>query len=140
MTRKRKKQVREAMRRWRKRHPETFKERTDEWRRAHPAMMLVRSARRRARRKRIRCTITWRDISPLPKICPVFGYRLNYRPRAGRKLYANRAAASVDRIENSRGYVPGNVIVVSLRANLLKGQASLAELQKIAAFYRRYVS
>jgi hypothetical protein len=51
----------------------------------------------------------------------------------------NRTAASLDRIKNSRGYVPGNVLVISLRANLLKGQATLAELQKIAAFFGRYV-
>ena len=35
-------------------------------------------------------------------------------------------------------YVKNNVLIVSLRANLLKGQASIAELQKIAAFYARF--
>ncbi len=141
MTPKRNEQVREAMRRWRKRHPQAAKTKTDDWRRAHPAMMLVRAARRRAKRKGIPCTITWNDISPLPSHCPVLGYRLRYYgSNHGRDLYKNRAAASLDRIKNSRGYVPGNVIVISLRANLLKGQATLIELQKIAAFFGRYVS
>jgi hypothetical protein len=78
MTRKRKKQVREAMQRWRKRHPEKNKAAIESWRQRHPAMMLVRAARRRAKRKGIPCTITWKDITPLPTHCPVLGYRLRY--------------------------------------------------------------
>jgi hypothetical protein len=34
-------------------------------------------------------------------------------------------------------YIKGNVIIVSLRANLLKGQATIEELRKIADFYGR---
>ena len=42
-------------------------------------------------------------------------------------------------IENSKGYIRGNVIVISDRANRLKGDATLLELQRIADFYTRRV-
>lgn len=74
---------------------------------------------------------------PLPTHCPVLGVKLAYGPGRGRKLYENGTAASLDRIHNHLGYVKGNVIVISLRANLLKGQATVEELRKIADFYGR---
>jgi hypothetical protein len=47
---------------------------------------------------------------------------------------------SLDRIDNSKGYIEGNVIVVSWRANNLKRDASIQELQKIVEFYQRLIS
>jgi hypothetical protein len=140
MTRKRLAQCNAATKRWQARNPDKRRAAEINWQKKNPAKMLVRAARRRAKGKGIACTITWKDISPLPTHCPVFGYKLNYGPGRGLKLYENKAAASLDRIRNSRGYVPGNVIVISLRANLLKGQATLAELRKIAVFFAGYGS
>jgi hypothetical protein len=102
-----------------------------------PARPLIWAAARRAKRKNIPFDIRLDDLLPLPTHCPVLGLKLQYGPGRGRKLYENGCAASLDRIHNERGYVKGNVIVISLRANLLKGQATLDELQKIAAFYGR---
>lgn len=42
---------------------------------------------------------------------------------------------SLDRIRNELGYVRGNVIVISNRANRLKSDASIEELRDIASFY-----
>lgn len=66
----------------------------------------------------------------LPDTCPVLGIPM--RVGDGKQ---SPNSPSVDRIDNSRGYVKGNVVVVSLRANSLKGSASLAELAKLHAFY-----
>ena len=41
----------------------------------------------------------------------------------------------MDRRDNSIGYTPENVVVVSWRANRIKSDASAAELQKLANFY-----
>lgn len=110
------------------------------WCRANPEKALLQNARRRAKRKGIPYDLVHTDLLPLPTHCPVLGIKLAYGPGRGRKLYENRAAASLDRIRNEEGYVKGNVIIVSLRANLLKGQATIDELQKIADFYRRLSS
>jgi len=41
---------------------------------------------------------------------------------------------SLDRIDNSKGYVPGNIAVISMRANMIKNNATLAELKAIVAY------
>jgi hypothetical protein len=43
---------------------------------------------------------------------------------------------SLDRINNNLGYVPGNVIVVSDRANRIKNNATIEELEKIVNYYK----
>ena len=48
-----------------------------------------------------------------------------------------RDSASIDRIHNHLGYIPGNVHWVSYRANRIKADATVEELQKIADYYRR---
>jgi hypothetical protein len=136
----RREQCRLATGRWRSRHPvdvEFRRVQQNAWLAKNPAKMLISAARRRAKCKSIPCTITEADLSPLPTHCPVLGVRLAYGPGRGRKLYENGAAASLDRIHNHLGYVRGNVIVICLRANLLKGQATVEELRRIADFYGR---
>jgi len=44
---------------------------------------------------------------------------------------------SLDRIDNSKGYVKGNVIVVSWRYNSLKKDGTPAELVAVALFAAR---
>lgn len=139
----RREQVRINTANWRASHPERGPiavANNRAWLTANPVKGLVHQARRRAKRKGIPFGITETDLLPLPTHCPVLGMKLTYGPGRGRKLYDNGAAASLDRIHNDRGYVNGNVIVISLRANLLKGQATIAELCKIADFYRRLPS
>jgi hypothetical protein len=48
------------------------------------------------------------------------------------------AGASLDRLDFKKGYVRGNVIAVSLRANLLRKNASSKELQALAKFYEPF--
>ena len=40
------------------------------------------------------------------------------------------------RIDNGKGYIVGNVIVVSFRANTIKSNATVEELERVAFFYR----
>jgi len=86
---------------------------------------LVSNARIRARRLNLPCTITVDDIV-IPPICPVLGI-----PMAQDGV----GTPSLDRLVADRGYVPGNVIVVSLRANRLRNNASVEELRAIVSFY-----
>lgn len=46
---------------------------------------------------------------------------------------------SVDRIIPSNGYVNGNIIIVSNRANRIKNDATLDELKKVYEYYREYL-
>ncbi len=42
---------------------------------------------------------------------------------------------TLDRIDPVKGYVPGNIVVVSLRANTIKNDATMDELAAVLAFY-----
>lgn len=62
----------------------------------------------------------------------------------GIPLYTNRGKAgpnspSIDRIDNKKGYILGNVQVISYRANMLKGDASIEEVRRVLAYMDRYL-
>ncbi len=48
------------------------------------------------------------------------------------------SSPTIDRIDNTRGYTKDNVLVVSHRANSIKSDATLDELEAIVSFYRHY--
>lgn len=95
---------------------------------------LLQKARRRARDQGRVFTIVWRDVE-WPTHCPVFGIELNYMGTIASKTCGD-AAASLDRRDNALGYIPGNVIVISARANRLKGDGTITEFEKLIAYMR----
>ena len=99
-----------------------------------PRQKMVYAARNRARINGLECAITKDDIE-IPETCPVLGIPLFARVGAGR---SNRDqvenSPSLDRIDNSKGYVPSNIAVISMRANMIKNNATLAELKAIVAY------
>jgi hypothetical protein len=111
------------------------------WRKANPRERkrrrpfktgLVGRARLRARRAGMEFSITAADLI-WPAHCPVLGIELDYATPSGlRKV--GPSLPSLDRIDNSKGYVKGNVFVISLRANALKGSATLQEMKAILAY------
>ncbi|MGE3333610.1 MAG: hypothetical protein AB7I36_08200 [Rhodospirillaceae bacterium] len=69
----------------------------------------------------------------IPKTCPVLG--IDIRLSNGG---FNDNSPTLDRVDNALGYVPGNVVVVSWRANRIKCDAAIDELRKIVEFYDRW--
>jgi len=86
---------------------------------------LLGGARKRAKLFGIPLEIGLSDIV-IPERCPVLGIALVRGDRP------TPASPSLDRIDPRRGYVPGNVQVISTRANRMKSDASLAELRLFA--------
>ena len=66
----------------------------------------------------------------IPSHCPVLGIKLIAHVKGKAKGY-NPEAVSVDRIDPKGGYLKGNVRIISARANLLKSNATLEELEAI---------
>ena len=69
------------------------------------------------------------DIAPA--LCPILGAKLIYTGDGGR---GNPHTASLDRIEPEKGYVKGNVQIVSQLANMMKSSATAIQLKTFAAW------
>lgn len=72
--------------------------------------------------------ITEEDI-PVPKCCPILGIPLRFGE--GRVI---DNTPSVDRIDNSKGYIKGNVRVISHRANKLKSDITVAQVKRLLQY------
>lgn len=85
---------------------------------------MVRNVKFSAKRRNIECSLTYTDFD-LPEYCPILNVKLTYRLESnGNKPYH----ATIDRIDNSKGYIKGNVIVISRLANAMKNEANFEQL------------
>lgn len=91
---------------------------------------LINATKRSAKLKNLEHSISFSDIR-LPEFCPILEVPINYI-KSGFKYENNFYSPSVDRIDNSKGYVKGNVIVVSKLANIMKNSASFKEIRAFA--------
>jgi hypothetical protein len=118
-------------REWARRHPEKNAAGVRAWQIAQPVKYLFGAARTRAKKIGVPFTIVLADVV-IPALCPVFGVPLQ-RAATGR----GPNTPSLDRIDARRGYEPGNVWVISRRANDVKGDATPEELETVASAVRR---
>ena len=93
-----------------------------------PEKRMLRRAKSRAKERGLEFNLELSDIH-IPTHCPVLGIELVvHKGRSG----GNPNSPALDRIDNKKGYVKGNVMVVSHRANMMKLDASPEELLKFA--------
>lgn len=95
-----------------------------------PARLPVRdalfvAAKCRAKEQGIEFSITQEDVI-VPDTCPL----LNIPLVRGKKV-VSPGSPSLDRIDSSKGYIPGNVWVISFKANTAKNNLTLAELKAL---------
>lgn len=132
----------ERARKWRKDNPEKYKQHQKKYRDAHPQQLLQRvknwryknpekamlqRVRARARRKQYEFNLEISDIL-IPSICPILGLSID-------KIVTGTPrndSPSLDRIDNTKGYIKGNVMVISHKANVMKLNATPEELIRFA--------
>ena len=138
MTPRQKEMHRERTRRWHKKAFETnpvfrAKRQADSTRRSrderkrNPLKRLWVRAKSRAAQSGMEFSIELADLS-MPEFCPVLGIKIT--PSVPR----HNGSPSLDRFDNSKGYIKGNVRVISFRANALKGSATVEEARLILAY------
>lgn len=108
--------------------PQYFKDHAKQWKLKYPEKRMICAARARAKTKGIPFSITEADIV-IPDTCPVLGIKLVQSTGA-----KTDNSPSLDRIIPDLGYVPGNVVVISLRANRIKNDATVEELGLLYAW------
>lgn len=100
--------------------------------RSDPVARMLYTAKARAKKLGIRFSLTRSDLEPLPTRCAILGVRL--RPSSCGSAKPN--SYSIDRINPRCGYVPGNIAVISHRANQIKNDATAEELEAVARWLR----
>jgi len=93
--------------------------------RANPLKYLIYAAKARSEKFGFDFNLTETSLV-MPDVCPVFKTPFVVGDR--------NLAPSLDRIDPKRGYVEGNVAIISFRANRLKMNASLEELKQLVAW------
>lgn len=124
--------AREANRRWYEANQDKVKEGCRRWRRENVERAMLGQARNRAKRRGQDCTITEEDVAALiaSGVCAVTG--LPFVSEWDGPSIKNPWAPSLDRIDVTRGYVPGNVRAVCWIVNHMRGDYPDAVLAKAA--------
>ena len=112
---------------WRQQNPERFQEYRKRWEKKSPTYIMYHNAKRRAAECNIPFDLDWKSLE-IPENCPILGIKLGTHTR--------ESTASLDRVIPSLGYVNSNVRIISMRANRLKNDATVEELQKILEYMK----
>lgn len=97
------------------------------------ARYLLRQARKRAIRKGLECTIVPSDIH-VPDVCPIFGV-----PMVKNRGRWQNNSFSLDRVDSSKGYVKGNVRVISWWANNLKSNMTIEQVDRLLKYMKKEI-
>ena len=101
------------------------------------ARHLISVAKARAKKYEYPCDLTFEKdgnyiIQGLKIGCPIF--KTPFRRKAG----CGTDSATIERFQPNRGYVTGNIFIISLKANLIKnGTLSWKEIQAVADWVRK---
>ena len=73
-----------------------------------------------------------KEIFPTDKKCPALGmpFKVGYKDGISN-------SPSLDRIDNSKGYIKGNVVWVSMLANTIKTSATPEQIIRVGEFYKQ---
>jgi len=99
-----------------------------------PRKVMLVHARIRAKKKGLVFGITYDDII-VPKVCPLLQIPIQVS-----KGKIGPGSPSIDRLDPTKGYVKGNVMVISHKANTAKNTLTLAELELLVRNLKRVLN
>jgi hypothetical protein len=102
-----------------------------DWHRNNIERTIWKGAKHRAKKQGVPFNIEICDID-IPEYCPILGLKL-----AQSEGKTSGCSPSLDKIVPSKGYVKGNIQIISWKANSLKKDATLEELEKISDYIRK---
>ena len=105
-----------------------FNEKQAVYYRKNPVIYLLNTCKARAKKAGVPFDLVKDDIL-IPEYCPVLGIEFEFGTRG---FHEN--SASIDRLNPNKGYVKGNIAIISFRANRIKCDATLEELKKLVAW------
>ncbi|AXH71972.1 MAG: putative restriction endonuclease [Podoviridae sp. ctbj_2] len=109
------------------------------YRARNPERMLWRAAKDRAKKRGVVFQLDVEDIV-IPEKCPILDIPIVIRAGINGERGGKMDSPSLDRIDNDKGYVKGNVQVISHQANSMKFTATPAQLLKFADWIKETYS
>ena len=91
-------------------------------------------AKKRAKKKGFEFNLELFDIPQILDLCPVLGIPIIINEG---KTAPSDNSPSLDRIDSTKGYIKGNIRIISNRANRIKADATVDELRKVLEDYER---
>ena len=114
---------------------ETSKKSNAKSRKENPIKWMLYSAKTRAKEKGWEFNIDENDIY-IPTHCPI----LNIELIPGGMGLQSFNSPSIDRIDSKKGYIKGNIRIISLRANMMKNDANLQEIEQFCKNILNYMN
>ena len=111
---------------------ETIKANRRKHYRNHPENRMLMQAKQRAKRRNLEFNLTIDDIV-IPVKCPLLGVPFVLGVQGNYEY-----TPSLDRIDPNKGYIKGNVWVITKKANSMKNSATKEELLKFADNIYKY--
>jgi hypothetical protein len=119
----------------RKYDPEKEHARYEKHRETNRLQALIRGSRQSAKKRGLEHTITKDDLIQV-EFCPLTGIKIDWSV-SGKHM----ANPSIDRIDSTKGYVPGNVEIMSCLGNSMKSNATPEQMVHFAKeILKRYGS
>lgn len=127
-------EINEYNRNWRAANYEQSKAAWQRQQKNNPVSVILRTIKHRAKQRGLEFNLEYEDVV-IPEVCPVFGFPLvtSVGQGAGGKFNS----PSLDRIDSNKGYIKGNVQVISNLANSMKSTASPEQLKMFAAWINK---
>jgi hypothetical protein len=104
---------------------------SDNYAKNNPERRILSIIKYRAKQKNMEFNLEPEDIK-IPETCPIFNYPLLKQLDNKGKFGPRDNSPSVDRIDNTKGYVKGNIQIISNKANSMKSSATPEELLQFA--------
>ena len=112
----------------------TFSSRCKECRKiglmANRVSYIYSQIKNNAKQRNLEFNLTKDDIV-IPEYCPILKVKLDVNTMSTK----NRYAPSVDRIDSKKGYIKGNIMVISIKANMMKNDATDEELLNFSEYF-----
>lgn len=112
---------------------EDYNQRRRNLHRLDPRIRLRGGAKGRAKKQGIYFNLkSYKDLPKVPKLCPVFN-----EPLIVGSGVATDFSPSLDRIDNNRGYIKRNIQIISRKANQMKSNATLEDIEKLYNYMKK---
>ena len=93
--------------------------------------VLLNAAKKRSKDNNLEFNLDINDIL-LPQKCPILGIDLQFNTG---KAQSN--SYSIDRIDNNKGYIKGNIQIISFKANTIKNNTTFKELELVYLYMKQ---